>query len=379
MHALKAWIGLSIFFSCGIADNWAADPEVRFNLLTLPSARQAELRLVMPAHLNYEHAPLRLCVEQLAEHFQVSYWIDRRVDADKPVTLNIAEGTLGECLSKLARACNAEVGLVENVVTIAHPEHLADMQYAAVRLHNQLSTAQADDAQLRPLAWPKLTTPSELAQQINSTWGLSITSDLPHDLMNAGSLQPCTLSTQLTLLYGGFGKCAAGKRAGELRVLPMPKSGNWQAEYTSSAISADQVSLVKGMFTSVQAEKAKNSWRVVGPTAAHLMLLQPKRAAEPSNRSNRSANQNSTGEDPLGKQRFDIGKQSDKPLGAILKSLADQLGLSVQWDEGLPPSAPFTLVTIEAKKAKLDEILANLAQQAKVSIKRSGTQITVER
>ncbi len=31
---------------------------------------------------------------QLAERFQFSYWIDRRVDVDRPITLTIADGTL---------------------------------------------------------------------------------------------------------------------------------------------------------------------------------------------------------------------------------------------------------------------------------------------
>ncbi len=415
MQLIRAWIGLCIFFSVQTADIWSAEPEIRFNLLTLPSTRQAEQRLAMPASLNYEHAPLRECMIQLAEHYQFSYWIDRRVDADKIIPRIKVEGTLRDCLIQLTQASNAEVGLIENVVTIAKADHLAAMQYASVRLHNQLSigqlsigqlsigqtpngeadsqqpprsaTTKVTNAEMKPLAWPMLTTPKELAQLINENWKLGLAIELPHDLMNAGKLQPCTVATQLTLLYGGFDQCAAGKSLRELRLLAMPAAGSWQAVYPNSLLSADQISAVKKLHADARIEKSGNSWTVVGPTAVHLRLLQPASrsvASSPAgqtgsrpNRTPRTSN-SSTGEnDPLSRQRFDIGKQADKPLGAILKNLGDQLGLTIQWAPALPPSAQHTLVTIEANKSKLDEILSNLAAQAQLSISRSGTVITV--
>ena len=396
MQALRASLWLTIFISCGLSDNWAAEPEVRFNLLTLPSSRQAEQRLALPARLNYERAPLRECMSQLSERFQFSYWIDRRVDVDLPITIEVGNGTLRECISRLAQACDADMGLVENVVTIARAEHLAAMQYAAVRLHNQLSLVQMAehsaqgnqpdrksdkntnhkvDAEFKPLTWPKLTTPSELISLINQSWQVNLPIDMPHDLMNAGHLQPCTVSTQLSLLLGGFDRCAAGKRLSELRMLPMPKSGNWQAEYANNLVNAEQVTLIKDRFPEARLDKAGNNWTLVGPTAAHLWLLQPTVAT--GSNPGRNSRSNSSA-DPLSQQRFDISKQSDKPLGAILKNLSGQLGLNLQWDPGLPPSAPQTLVTIEAKRARLDEILSSLGTQAKLSITREGTRVTVK-
>ncbi len=120
---------------------------------------------------------------------------------------------------------------------------------------------------------------------------------------------------------------------------------------------------------------------VVGPTAAHAQLLEPAgRPSAPTDRPDRGSRP-STGStnatDPLGKQRFDISKQADKPLGAILKNLGEQLGLTIEWDAGLPPSAPQTLVTIVANKSKLDDVLDSLATQSQLSIKRVGTKVSV--
>ncbi len=111
----------------------------------------------------------------------------------------VCDGTLRECLAKLAASCDAEVGLIENVVTIALPKDLANMQYAAVRVHDQFMQAQSAasgtsgnkartaDAPLKPLEWTMLTTPNQLVQQINQQWATNLPTDLPHDLMDAGS------------------------------------------------------------------------------------------------------------------------------------------------------------------------------------------------
>lgn len=341
---------------------------------------------------------------QLSEHYQFSYWIDRRVDADKPIPRITVDGTLRECLIKLASDCNAEVGLVENVVTIAKAEHLAAMQYASVRLHNQLSLGQLSlgqlldgqgndsqttsdapskgpSAEMKPLAWPVLTTPTELAESIKENWQLGLEFKLPHDLMNAGKLQPCTVATQLTLLYGGFDQCAAGKSLRELRLLNMPPAGNWRSSYPASTLSAEQISAIKQANADARIEKSGNSWTVIGATALHLQLLQTaKRSTTNSSRPGRtprSPDASTSANDPLAKQRFDISKQADKPLGAILKNLGDQLGLTIQWDSSLPPSAQHTLVTIEANKSKLDDILSSLGAQAKLEISRNGTKVTI--
>ncbi|MCC6511277.1 MAG: hypothetical protein IT423_19405 [Pirellulaceae bacterium] len=400
MRAIYVILGSLIFFCASATDIWAADPEVKFNLLTLPSSRQAELRLAIPAQVDYQHAPLRAIVAQMAERFQFSYWIDRRVDADQPIDLRLTDSNLRECLSKLANLCQAEMGLIENVVTIARPADLASMQYAAVRWHDQLSHQQATansknktSAELKPLQWPMLTTPTELAMNINSTWNISLPTTMPHDLLNAGSLQACTVATQVTLLLGGFGRCAAGKLPAELRLIPLPKAGPWQAVYSRATIHQANVAALANEFPEARLEATDRQWTLVGTSAAHLRLLQsldqdnraPALDRPPRNNRSRSMaqpsqaqpNQGQPERDPLAIQKYTISKLDKQPIGAVLNALGSQLGLKIIWDSSLPPSAALTSVTLEAKDAKLDDILQRLGVQAKLSIQRQGTDVEV--
>lgn len=382
-------IGLA-FFCLHARDNLGAEPQLRFNLLTLPGARGAAQRLAAPAQIAYENGTLRASLSQLAEHYQFSYWIDRRVDADKLISLTLREANVGKCLLALAKLSGAEVGLVENIVTIAPPDRLAAMQYTAVRLHDQLSQASpaaGKQAQLRPLEWPMLTTPEELAAEITSAWGIHLQVSLPHDLMNAGRLQPCTVATQLTLLLGGFDQCAVGKSLDQLRIVPLPSAAPWQAEYHQAAFRAERLSnwkTILAQFPDARVERQGSQVNVVGTTAAHLRLLEPSESVPATDAQARS--QPRTGSknrdsrpstDPLAEQRITFPLVTDQPIGSVIGAMARQMGFEVHWDSSLTSAHKMSLVTLEAKGETLDAILGRLAAQSRLMIVRSGAVVTI--
>ena len=406
MRDLVAFVLAVTFFCSDVADNWGAEPHVRFNLLTLPSARSAVNRLAAPAQIAYENVTLRASIAQLAYHYQFSYWIDRRVDADRLISLTVHDATVGECVSGLAKLCDADMGLVENVVTIAPPDRLAAMQYTAVRLHDQLSRATSTpdhQAQMLPLEWEMLTTPTELAAQIATDWGLEFKVALPHDLMNAGRLQPCTLATQLTLLLGGFDQCAVGRSADELRIAQLPMAAPWQTVYAKADIPITQLAnwpAIAADFPNARLSQEGSAITVSGPTAAHLRLLaagKPVLAASAQARSTprdhpRSGTRteprgnprpdSSTGSakppsDPLAAQKITFAKISDQPVNAVIAAMARQMGFDVNWDDSLTAASKMALVTLEAKGESLDAILQRLAAQSGLTITRRGLVVAI--
>ncbi len=386
------WIlAIACFFCWQPSDNWSAEPEVKFNLLTLPSSRSAESRLNDHARIYSERVPLRACIKQLAEHHQFSYWIDRQVDADKRILLTIQDAELRECLERLAKEAGVAVGLVENVITFASADRLAAIQYTAVRMHDQLAQSEATQnnsrtyqAKMRPLAWSQLTTPSELADLITKQWGIEASFPLPHDLMNGGSLQACTLSTQLTLLMSGFDQCAVGKDTKNLKVLPLPAASVWSATYRKSDFSANHLPEVMKKFPQSRYEAQTDGTAFVGTTAAHLELLRSFKS-NATNASTKGGNtrgprgvpsQNS--EDPFASNKYNIAKVESQPLDKVMELFAKQLGLKVTWDESLTPAQRRRVVTFEAKESTLDSIFADLAAQARLKITRVGSDVTIE-
>lgn len=400
MRALSTLLWTTAFFCASFGDNWAADHEVKFNLLALPGSRLAGNVLTSPAQIEYQHAPLRACVAQLAERYRFSYWIDRRVDADRPLNVQVKDGDVRECLTRLAVLCDAEVGLVENVVTIARADRLAAMQYAAVRLHDQISQGQLgsdrsnvlNNATLRPLNWPILATPTQVAGLISSAWEIPLKASLPHDLMNAGNLQPCTLATQLTLLFGGFDQCVAGPRTTDLRVVTMPPAAAWQATYSANSVDQRNASALASEFPTAKLTNSGSQWTLVGSTAAHLRLLKPlsttgrsvPHATSPRQPAMTPRQQTGEGRqrpkpmpDPLAEQRYTISKVNQQPIRSVLTALANQLGLDLQWDPALTQADMLRPVSLDAKNAKIDDILQRLSAQSKLVIVRQDSRVTI--
>lgn len=386
MRAMYAWLGMTVIFLAQFQDIWAADPrpvpEIRFNLLTLPEAMATRERMQQSAQIFLDRASLRSYIQPLSQRYRFSFWIDRRVDADKPLSLNLSQTTVADCLQALAQQCNAQAGLIENIVVIAPADRLAAMQYAAVRLHDQLSRQEgASDhkTQLRPLEWPLLTTPSELAAQIAGNWGFAFPGKLPHDLLNAGQLQPCTVATQLTLLLGGFDQCVAGRGLDSLRLINLPEAAAWQATYDNASVSQNQRARVTQEFPDAAFTLARSTLTLVGPTEAHVRLLTSAASATRESVAGKAnpREPRSKGSDPLAKQRYTIQQLTPQPIRGVIMALSSQLGMQVEWDPAVSPAQLQKLVTLDEKEAQLDELLARLGKQSDLQITRRGKTVIV--
>ena len=130
---------------CALRSLDAQQPlEVDFNLLNLPSCRQALVALNSQAFATFEKRPLSECLKTLAEAYRVPVWIDRRVDTSRLVSVvGVAASdsiesktTLGR-LIEVARLGGADAGLIENVVYVGPVDQIGAVQRAAVRLHNE--------------------------------------------------------------------------------------------------------------------------------------------------------------------------------------------------------------------------------------------------
>jgi hypothetical protein len=407
--ALIAWLlVLSVFKNN--CDIWAQAPapEVRINLLTLPSSRQAIQKLPVPASVACENVGLREVLPQLAERFDFTYWIDRRVDADAPLKLLLPQATLEECLQRLAQLSDAEAGLVENVVVIAPRGRLATLQYCAVRFHDQLSRAAAGagreipPARLQPVEWPLLTTPSQLAQRLGNTWNLAPVAELPHDLMNAGRLRACTAATQLTLLYGGFDRVVSLDAQGRLAYSNPPQATQWRATYPESAIMPEAVAATRQAFPAATIESHGRTVQVAGTTAAHLSLLgaagasrrpgsaRSENVAGPPSRPPRPGGESRSGGASRGSDLSDAATRAldaqrltfelkNQTLSAALEYLSQNLSFELRWDASLQPADREKRVSLSAREQPLNTVLEGLADASGLKIRRSGTVVEVSR
>ncbi len=346
--------------------------EITFNLLELPSSRQALNSLSNPAMATFEKRPLAECLVNLSEIYKVPIWIDRRVDRSRLISIvglaskefPDANTTLGR-IRAVAQVGGAEAGLVENVIYVGPPDQFASIQFAAVRLHNELMVAHKQiesgaRVDLKSLNWDELTTPSELVRIIEQQWSVAVDAALPHDLMHAGKLPSSTLGTQLTLLLAGFGQQATCKSPTEFTTSDLANDSAWKSEYSAKEIQTMRYSAAKLEHPQASMQIKNGVCIVSGPTAFHLKLLtvraQVSRNVEP---------------------KFTLGEVRG-PLEQIVGGLGKHLNLAVVWSESIPMAKKQAVITFGVLKAKTpDEILRQLGQESGLSIQRQGETIIV--
>jgi hypothetical protein len=370
----KSWLSIEVQAQKGPAQKKLSQSaevpvlEVKYNLLELPSSRQAHAQLGNTVYATVDRQPLGKALTELARNYQVPMWLDRQVDRSRVVSYDgrgeksESDGSAMATLRAIARAGGVDVGLVENVLFVGPPDRIAAVQRAAIRLHDEVSRT-AKDAKLRSLEWDELATPSELMEKLASQWQVKIDVQLPHDLMHAGRLPSSTLATQLTLLLAGFelqGHCTS---AGEILVQPLERQEVWQANYAKKELQVNQLTNARREFPNATANLQSSVATVTGPTNFHLRLFAPVRI--PASR----------GAEDL---KFTI-PEINAPLRKILSDLSKQLGMQLEWGGDITEAQKDALLKFSVPDPRgLDDVLKVISNSSGVLIERREQVIFVQ-
>lgn len=345
--------------------------EIKFNLVSLPSSRQAMMALSSQGFATFEKRPLGECLKTLGTAYRTAIWIDRRVDTSRLISIvgatndsQDSQTTLGRLVA-VARLGGADAGLVENVVYVGPSDQVGIVQRAAVRLHNEIMTHRAsksEKVELQKLSWEDITTHSELLDIIEKQWSVKVNSQLPHDIMHAGELPASTLATQLTLLHAGFGLQVDCDSDGTFSSTPLAQESIWKADYGDKELQTDRLVAARKEYPKATMQTKGKVSTVTGPTGFHMRLLAP-----------RVSNINPRTTDP----KFTI-PQFRAPLERVIGDLAKHLGMQVKWSEEIPQSKRQAVVTFGVKEWKTaDEIVKQIADESGLTIQRKQQTIEV--
>jgi hypothetical protein len=283
--------------------------------------------------VHWQNLPLGEAVDRLRNVTGATVFVDRRVDPEQRVDLAANNATVAEVLTNLASATG--LGHVE----LGHLHYLGP-RLTAEGLPAAAAAQRRDVAGLDPeirkqllnrrrLAWPRLTEPRGLVEQLlkQQGWRLSNPEAIPHDLWPVGEMPATSLVDQLTVLLAGFDLT--------FRIRPEQRSivivpANWQRGDSS-----------------------------------HAKRPPPRRQA-PTSRT-------------PSKQVFTL-RVENQPVGRVLQQLATRLGWRLEIDEPAVRGAGRsldTLVSFEVKNASEQELLEALLKPAGLSATLVGDKLRI--
>jgi hypothetical protein len=174
-----------------------------------------------PASILWKQQPLREGLINVSRVYNVSIWLDRRLDSSNEVTLNLSKDRIDQLLVDVAQSANAQFGFIESVAYIGPAAEVSQLQMAywrawySYRKMKNAETKKANDNYVdrldcQPLTWQRFSTPLEILKEIEEKWGITLDDKdlIPHDVWAQGDYPPLTLPGQLSLVLAGFGLTA---------------------------------------------------------------------------------------------------------------------------------------------------------------------------
>jgi hypothetical protein len=163
------------------------------------------------ATIHWQRVPLRDAVGRLRALFEEPLFVDRRVDPNVRVSLDIEAASIEEVIGALAAAHDLSGGRVGGVVYLG-PKGAAEQLRAVTAARAQdiarLAPALRNSSRKKErLDWSRLSEPRQLiaTNAEHRGWQLVNAELVPHDLWSAGQLPEMAFADQLSVLLIGFG------------------------------------------------------------------------------------------------------------------------------------------------------------------------------
>ncbi len=352
---------LSTLLCLGIANAVVAQSHVT-------AKRKFERQLNLPANIIWSQVPLKKALESLTETRNVAYWLDRRLDPTTPISFSGNTTTLRECLLQLSDETEMiDVAWIGNVVYVG-PHDAANRLATINQLHTEqlrkLNAAQRSKLlRMTNVQWPRLTTPRQLIDALEQRLGVTVTGKgrVVHDLWPERTLPRIRTLEQLELLLAGFDLSFQLKDDGGINVIPMPRTpkASWNVRIPTSRHNAVQTVLGQRESASMKGNVLTGTWRDNEAIKSAIASATEETKSDAA---------------PKAQLRYTLSVEA-KPFAPLVNSLCRQLNIECQLGE-LSASARSRRISFDVEEATQEQLLAAIANAAKLGFKVSGTTVT---
>lgn len=345
-------------------------------LLTLASQetevpRQARPRLLVgvpfrealqqPLAAAWDQVPLRLLLRRIETERRVAILLDRRIDPTPPYSVRFTEESLLAALEAIAQQAQAAVSHSDRVIYLGPPDAAEWLQTAIEQAEARLSDQSLAISEQRrfdlqrghTIAWPDLTTPREILEQIAADYDLTLEGldAVPHDLWASATLPAVTAAEALTLVLIQFRLGWDWQPGGErVRLKPWDKPPLIERRYRPRGSAAE-------LLSKWQAHLPQATIRVEGQELVVQGRTEDHRQAQ-ALRMGLAGSRGSVVREPQPLRRRLFTLQVERvPLQTILREL-EQTGVKFEYNRAELEQAGISLdqpITLDVQKVRAEE------------------------
>jgi hypothetical protein len=288
--------------------------------------------------VTWQGQQLAAALQRLARAGQIPLWLDRRVDRQQEISIQLVEVSLAEAMNHITQQQALGFLPLKNIA-YGGPQQSAQELPALIRqAREQLRGASAKYRKrwLREesVQWPRLTEPRALVELWLRDAEIELIGidRIAHDLLPEQELPPLALVDRLVLVLSGFDlTCAIRADGRSCEIVPIRRPQNRPRQGTLPKRSPGDGAKRK----STSKAKSKTS------------------------------------------QRFTL-KLENQRLGNVLDQLEEQLGLEVAWSTSEQVGGREQLVSFEVQEVELDQLLRSLLAPLGLQHSRDGNRVRIE-
>lgn len=348
---------------------------------------------------SWRNVRLRTILNRLANEYKIAILLDRTIDPDQELDLDLGYQQLNAGLQKIANAADADLRILGNTIYLGPPkrvaklrtlEHLRSQEPLAVE--NQLPKGRVLDLISRgqTVHWNDLDEPRQIVIDVAQRAGVTIINPeaIPHDLWATGTLPKATLTETLTLLLIQFNLTFAWSAdTTQIRLIPIPETVAVEQAHTPAGGPSSRASRAvrerflqqafetwKQKFPGLTAKVDVDNNRVIlrGTLEQHEAITQGNQLASQTKPPDKNV-------PPLEKRLFTL-RIERVPASALMKKLEDT-GVTFQYDPAQLAAQNIDLdkpISMDVKKAKADEFFRALCNPLGLKFTISNVTVTLE-
>jgi len=247
-----------------------------------------EEALNQPLGLTWTDESLRTGLRKLSETRQISILLDRRVDPETKISIDLQRTPLRDILRQLCEQAGLGLSVVGHTIYIG-PTTTTRRLRTVIELQTDQLLGGVNSPfkpplallQRRSLQWDDFDRPAHLTSRIAELFGFKIENPerVPHDLWPSGSIPNASPTEMLLLVAAQFDLSIEWHPKGtSVRFVPLPDSASIERSYEVKSKTPEVVSAWQVQFPSIRASVKGSKVLVSATVEEHEALAASLRA-----------------------------------------------------------------------------------------------------
>jgi hypothetical protein len=313
-------------------------------------------QLALPSQFRWQDAPLREAMLRLGRVHRVAIVLDRRIDPDQTITVEIEQSGLLDVITAVgqgrgwgATALPGVVYVGPNQAVLPLASWYAQQNDAVGRLPRIWRERWQRTA---PSSWPQLTEPRPLITGWLRDARVPVQGieQVPHDLWPAQELPSLDLLQRLVIVLAGFQLAPKVAPDGGLQIVPLPPQVVLTRSYNVPQRRLADLSDLRRELPNVELDLQRQTLRVIGRAEDHRHVENWLHG--PSIHPRESSH--------LANKRFTLTVKN-QPLEAVLQAVAQQSELQLIWPDQ-SESLQRARVSLTVENATFAQLLSALLE-----------------